>query len=101
MARVVRLSKKASIKFDNIIEHLESEWSEKVKDEFILKLDKAMDHLAQFPASHPKSETIKGLHRYVIARQTTIFYRFNKNVVTIVTLFDNRQDPNKIKEETK
>ena len=101
MARIVRLSKKASVKFDNIIEHLKSEWSEKVKDEFILKLDKAMDHLAQFPASHPKSETIKGLHRYVITRQTTIFYRFNKNVVTIVTLFDNRQDPNKIKEETK
>ncbi len=101
MARIVRLSKKASVKFDNIIEHLKSEWSEKVKDEFILKLDKAMNHLAQFPASHPKSETIKGLHRYVITRQTTIFYRFNKNVVTIVTLFDNRQDPNKIKEETK
>jgi plasmid stabilization system protein ParE len=99
MARKVKLSKKASAKLENIITYLETEWSEKVRDEFIKKLDNALEHLSQFPASHPKSDTIKGLHRYVISKQITIFYKFTRGTVFIVTLFDNRQNPDSIKSE--
>ncbi len=99
MARKVKLSKKASAKLGNIITYLETEWSEKVRDEFIQKLDNALDHLSQFPASHPKSEFINGLHRFVISKQITIYYKFSRSTVFIVTFFDNRQNPDSIKSE--
>jgi plasmid stabilization system protein ParE len=99
MVRKAKLSNKASAKLENIITYLETEWSEKVRAEFIQKLDNALDHLCQFPASHPKSESIKGLHRFVISKQITIFYKFNRTTVYIVTLFDNRQNPDSIKSE--
>lgn len=101
MARKVKLSKKASAKLGNIIAYLETKWSEKVRDEFIQKLDNALDHLAQFPASHPKSESIIGLHRFVISKQITIYYKFSRSTVFIVTLFVNRQNPDSIKSEVR
>jgi plasmid stabilization system protein ParE len=99
VARKVKLSKKASPKLENIITYLETEWSEKVRDEFIKKLNNDVDHLSQFPASHPKSESIIGLHRFVISKQITIFYKFNRTTVYIVSLFDSRQNPDSIKSE--
>ena len=99
MARTVKLSKKASAKLENIITYLETEWSEKVRNEFIQKLDNALEHLSQFPASHPRSESVKGLRRFVISKQVTIYYKFNSTTVYIVTLFDNRQNPDNIRSE--
>ncbi len=99
MVRKVKLSRKAADRLENIIAYLESEWSEKIRDEFIRKLDNALEHLSRFPASHPESDKVKGLRRYVISKQTTIYYTFTKSTVFIVTLFDNRQNPDNLKSE--
>ena len=40
--RKVILSKRASHKLEKLLEYLESEWSLKVKNDFIVKLDKSL-----------------------------------------------------------
>jgi plasmid stabilization system protein ParE len=95
--RKIILSKRASAKLEKLIEYLENEWSDKVKFDFIKKLEKQFKNLLSYPESNEKSELRKGLYRCVITKQTVIFYLFNANSVKIVFMHDSRMDPRKIK----
>ena len=93
MKREVRLSKRAMKRLDKLLVFLEEEWSIKVKNDFIKKLDKALKQLQEHPTSFPESEKIAGLRKCVVTKQTTIFYKYSTSTVYIVSVFDNRQDP--------
>lgn len=101
MSRVVIISKTAEIKLKKLFDYLQKHWSFKVKSDFIKKLDKSIHLIKLNPETFPKSERKVGLHKYVITKQTTIFYRFSSDKITIVTIFDNRQNPKKLNKETK
>jgi hypothetical protein len=45
------------------------------------------------------SDAVKGLHMLVVTKQTSVFYRYNSKSISIVTVFDNRMDPKKLKKE--
>ena len=96
MSRTIKLSRKASIRLEEILSYMKTNWSQKVKYEFVDKLDKGLKLLSEFPESHPKSELQQDLHIYVLTKQTTVFYKFSETELIIVTLFDNRQDPKRI-----
>ncbi|HUW05070.1 MAG TPA: hypothetical protein VMW01_02310 [Williamwhitmania sp.] len=68
MKREIRLSKIAMRKFDILLYYLEKEWSNKVKHEFILKLDKSLSQIQKLPDSFPESEMIKGLRKCVVTK---------------------------------
>ena len=97
--RKVILSKRASQKLDRLINYLETEWSKKIKNEFIIKLDKSLNRIKRFPESTEKSNIKKGLHKCVITKQTSIYYFFDDEYITVVTIFDNRMNPRKLKYE--
>ncbi|MCF8352665.1 MAG: type II toxin-antitoxin system RelE/ParE family toxin [Bacteroidales bacterium] len=97
--RKVIISKRASNKLAKLLEYLEKEWSLKVKNDFIEKLDKAVTQIRKYPKSAEESKAKSGLRKYVVTNQTTVFYRFDSKSVKIVTLFDNRMDPEKLKNE--
>lgn len=63
-------------------------------------MDKTLEILKDKPESSPKSEVINGLHRNVITKQTTIYYKFDSKKLFVVTIFDTRQNPSKLKKET-
>lgn len=73
--RDVYLSKRAANKLEKLLEFLASEWSIKVKRAFIVKLETAFTQISRHPESATKSDLVKGLHRFVLTKQTTIFYR--------------------------
>jgi len=98
--RKIKLSKRASNRLEKLLEYLELEWSLKVKEDFIKKLDKSLTRVQKFPESCQKTDFVKGLHMLVVTKQTSIFYRYDSKNITIVTLFDNRMNPDKLKEET-
>jgi plasmid stabilization system protein ParE len=99
MNRSVKLSKRTTKKLEELLEYLENEWSEKVKTDFIDKLERVIALIKSNPESFQKSELEKGLHQCVITSQTTIYYRYDNDFVYIVTLFDNRQNPKKLTQE--
>ena len=98
--RKIILSKRASYRLKRLLEYLELEWSLKVKNDFIKKLDKSLKRVQKFPDSCPKTDSIIGLHMLVVTKQTSLFYRFDSKTITIVTIFDNRMNPDKLKNET-
>jgi plasmid stabilization system protein ParE len=100
MRRII-VSKIASKRLEKLLEYLESEWSLKTKNEFIKKPDKSLLQIKKYPDSSPGSEIFKGLHKHVITKQTTIYYKFNNKSISIVTILDNRMDPKKLTGEIK
>jgi len=101
MKRKIRLSKRAMKKLDSLLVYLEEEWSAKVKQEFVLKLDKSLKQIQRIPNSFPESEKIRGLRKCVVTKQTTIFYKYSDTSIDVLTIFDNRQNPKSLKKETK
>jgi plasmid stabilization system protein ParE len=99
--RDIVLSKRAAQKLEKLLEYLETEWSERVKNNYIVKFDRIVNQMGTFPEIGQKSEIIKGLHRLVITKQSTIYYRFDNKHVKIATIFDTRMDSKKIKKEIK
>lgn len=99
MSRAVILSKRAEKKLEQLFEYLIQNWSEKVKADFIKKLDQRIEAIKSQPESFPESVQQKGLHKCVITKQTTLFYRFNAKQIQIVTIFDTRQNPGKLKKD--
>ena len=99
--RSIILSKIAAKKLESLLEYLEVEWSEKVKSNFIEKLDKSLKQISKYPLSCEKSQLKPELHRCIVSKQTTIYYKFDTKRIFVVTVFDNRMNPEKLKQKTK
>ncbi len=97
--RQVILSKRAAVKLEKLLEYLESEWSLRVKKDFIKKLDKSILQIQKYPESSRKSDVVKGLHMIVVTKQTSLFYRFDAKFVKVVSIIDNRMHPKQITKE--
>lgn len=99
--RKVIFSNRASTRLRKLLEYLESNWSVRVKKNFIIKLDKGLNQIKKFPESSQQSEIQKGLHRLIVTKQTILYYRFDSKTIKVITMFDNRMDPKKLNKEIK
>ena len=97
MSRKVIISKTAEKRLNDLFKYLLENWSQKVKSDFIKKLDNKIILLKEHPEGYPESEKEKGLRKCVITKQITMFYRFNSKQINIITFFDTRQNPDKLK----
>jgi plasmid stabilization system protein ParE len=98
MIRTIRFSKSASAKLEKLPHYLENEWSMNAKENFLLKLDKSLFQLQTHLNSRPSSEKLKGIHKCVVTKQTTIFYSYSDRAINVVAFFDNRQYPDSLKD---
>jgi plasmid stabilization system protein ParE len=80
----------------DIIDHLENNWTEREVRKFALKLEKVLDTIKNQPFAFPASKKM-GIRRAVLTRQTTIYYEIFNDTIKIVTIFDSRQNPEKLK----
>lgn len=97
MERKVVISKIAEGKLEKLFEYLLKNWSFKVKSDFIKKLDKNISLIKSNPESFPQSAIDPALRKCVVTRQTTLFFKFDEKEIKILTIFDNRQNPDKLK----
>jgi plasmid stabilization system protein ParE len=91
----VRWSSRAIRDLDKIIEYLRTNWTEKEVKNFSDKLNKAIGLISKRPKLFRLTSFRNNLRRCVLSRQTTIYYQEIKNVIYIVSLFDNRRNPSK------
>jgi plasmid stabilization system protein ParE len=96
MARKVVLSPSAKAKLEDVLRYLEEEWSGKVKMDFISILDARIQQVSQYPKSCPESSGFSNLHRCVVTKQVSFFYRIMEDRIEVITFFDTRQDPGKL-----
>lgn len=98
MKKVI-ITKRASYRIEELFKYLETDWSEKVKNDFIDKFENAIYQIQKYPGIAPKSDIIQNLHKYVVTKQTSIIYRVDKKSITILTIFDNRMDPKNLNKQ--
>lgn len=79
-----------------LFDYLLEQWSPKVKNEFVEKLDNCIQIIKRQPEIFPESHKRKGLRKCVVTKQTTLYYSFNAKRINVVTIFDTRQDPEKL-----
>jgi len=97
----VFLSELAELKLLKLNKHLLENWSKKVRDNFIDKLSDRIKQISKQPKSCPESSEFIGLYKCVVTKQSTFYYRIleTKNEIEIITLFDTRQNPKKLKKD--
>jgi len=83
---------------NSIYKYLEANWSEKEIKFFTKRLDFYLQVFSNNQESFPFYKKEKNIRRCVLSIQTTIYYCNipDENKVIILTLFDNRRNPNKL-----
>jgi plasmid stabilization system protein ParE len=76
-----------------IIGYLENNWTQKEIRKFVKLLDKQLALIINNPFLFAQSDHSKGIRKSVLSKQTTIYYRIAVDEIRIITLFDNRQNP--------
>jgi len=97
----VYLSPLAEKKTQLLLKFLETEWSTKSKDEFVSKLLNKFSQISNQPKSCPESKAFSGLYKCIVTKQTSFFYRIKADEIEVITVTDNRQDPEIIQQEIK
>ena len=97
----VFLSELAESKLLKLSKYLLEEWNVKTRDKFISKLNDKIKQISIQPDSCPKSSEFKNLYKCVVTKQTTFFYRIltERKEIEIITFFDTRQNPHKLKKD--
>ncbi len=80
----------------NILSYLEDNWTPKEIKKFATLLDRQLERIQNNPYIFPKSANHKNLRRSVLTKQVTIYYHIKNYNVQLVSLFDNRQNPEKL-----
>jgi plasmid stabilization system protein ParE len=90
-------SEEALENLKGIIEYLEKNWTTREIRKFAQLLDKNLNLIKVNPQTFPKSDHSIDFRRAVISKQVSIFYQIENQVVHVISVFDNRQNPNRLK----
>ena len=97
MALKIVWSKRANLKFDQIISYLLQEWGEKSAKQFIGKVFDFLEILAEFPEIGSIENKAKNIRGFTIIKQVNLFYRVKNDKIILILFFDNRQNPSRKK----
>jgi plasmid stabilization system protein ParE len=98
MALKVSWSKGAGEELIAIIAYLEENWTEKGIRKFSSKLEQQIILICAKPKTYKQSKRLLGTHECLITKHTSLFYTYSNTHLFIVTLWDNRQEPGKLKQ---
>lgn len=83
--------------YENLVAYLWNEWGEQITLRVINELEAAIIRIQYQPEHFPIVLKNKSIRRCVFSPQTSIFFRINSGTIEIISLFDNRQNPNHLK----
>lgn len=95
----VRWTSEAVESLDHILDEIEERFSSRIAEEFLKKVHETLKTVESYPESFPIFRSKKLMHprKAVIHPHSTVFYRIEKDqMVTLLTFWDNRDNPEKI-----
>jgi addiction module RelE/StbE family toxin len=93
----IRWTEEATNNLESIIIYLETNWTSKELKKFFQRLEKQILLLSFFPEAYPLSSKQKKIHRCVLTKNLTIYYTVKDEYLVLLSLFDTRQHPSKLK----
>jgi plasmid stabilization system protein ParE len=86
----------ALIELEQTIEYLENNFSEKEIKKLAEKIESVIALISKNPNLFPISEN-QNIHKAVLLKYNSIYYRIKKENIEILSFFSNRQSPDKRK----
>jgi plasmid stabilization system protein ParE len=80
-----------------IIDYLKENWEVKVTIKFIDIIDEIIAQISLNPRQFPVIQKREKIRKCVITRHNSLYYRERNEFVDILRIYDNRQDPHKLK----
>jgi plasmid stabilization system protein ParE len=98
LALVARWSKEAEDTFDEILEYLEDNWTEKEIQNFVRKTHKVIGQIEKNPYQF-NAFRFQKIRKALITKHNSLFYFANEDdqIIELYTFWDNRQNPQKLK----
>ena len=93
MAKKVVWTKRASKKFDKVVEYLETDWNENVVRAFVQQTESILELLSEKPELGTIEHPEKGIYGFRLTKHNRLFYRFDDARLIVLNMFDNRQNP--------
>lgn len=93
----VVVTKTALKKFHKIVDYILEEWGESAAIQFEKRTETILDLLAIAPHMGPSVNSEKKIRAFQLTSQTRVYYRIKTDRILILTFFDVRQNPNRIK----
>ena len=78
-----------------VYQYLLKEFSSKAAYRFLNRLEKRIDFIGRYPEIGKASMKRKNVRSVLFTPHNQIFYRYQKNVIEILCLFDMRRNPKK------
>jgi len=82
--------------FVNILEYLNKHWGKQGVLNFINRTEQVLQLISDNPLLFISSEKKPSVHRCVVVKQISLFYRINNNKIELLRFWDNRMDPEKL-----
>ncbi len=98
MAKPVVLTLNAREDLENISTWLAENWPIKVLEHFLDLYETKILLISQYPSRYPVIHAPSKLRKAVLTRHNVILYREKESFVEVVSIFDTRQDPGKIRQ---
>ncbi len=90
-------TEKAEETFHQNIAYLEEKWTQSVIDDFIEKTDESILAISNHPLVFPVVRKKKRVHKCLVVKQISLFYRVVGDEIYLVTFWNNFQNPKKLK----
>jgi plasmid stabilization system protein ParE len=92
---IVVYSDRAIRQAEGIKSYLLYKFTQREVDHFYELLNLFESVVVTFPELYRKSSSNKKLHRAVLSKQLSVFYKISKGKITVMAVLDNRMNPAK------
>ena len=93
----VIISPQAKEDINKILSYLSNSWNQKVVNEFLQKLEVFFYIILINPGIFGYYNKRRNIRKYALTKQNIIYYRNRRTSIEIITVFDGRQHPAKLK----
>lgn len=81
--------------YEEVINYLEIHWSQREVNHLISRTELVLKLIVHNPGMYP--EITDAIHRCVLTKHNSLFYKIQNNTVIILACWDNRKDPKQLK----
>jgi plasmid stabilization system protein ParE len=96
MAKEIVWSDQAQFDFENIIEFLRKEWSEKEIRNFILETSRVINFISEHPYIFRNTKHYNA-REVLVTSHNLLVYKIDGDKIILITFWDTRQNPNRKK----
>jgi len=96
MAKPVILTTIAERNLERVVTYLLSEWGIGVANNFVNRYEKVIDLLKETPGIFSFFNKSRGIQKCILTKHNILFFHELESHISVITIFDTRQDPGKL-----